>query len=198
MVCRTVDREAFDHGQRAWSGLCGRPGFLGQCGGWSRRDGRLAHIFGCWADMPSYRAFMGEAHDGLAGTQYGTYDSIEVRLFDHRLDIGAGFAAGDVHATLLRLAHCHVRADRRAHFAQAQAEVWNPGMSTAPGMLGGTFAQRADGEFLVLSRWGSEADHDSYVHDRFLDLRGRSGAAEDLDTVAGDLVDVEPAWTLLR
>src|SRR5438067_13272005 len=32
--CEVTDRPGFDRGQRAWSGLAGVPGFLGQSGGW--------------------------------------------------------------------------------------------------------------------------------------------------------------------
>jgi Domain of unknown function (DUF4937 len=152
VACRAVDRAAFHRGQQAWAELRGVAAFLGQCGGWSRLDGGIAHIFGCWADERSYRTFMAETHDPIAAVQAGSFGSIDVRLFDHRLDIGAGFLADDAPAALVRLTHCQVRADRQAHFVGAQAEVWNPGMSTAPGMLGGTFAQRTDTEFLVLSR----------------------------------------------
>jgi heme-degrading monooxygenase HmoA len=196
VACRSADRAAFDRGQQAWADLRGVAGFLGQCGGWSRRDGGLAHIFGWWADESSYRTFMAETHDRIAAVQAGSYRSLDVRLFDKCLDIGAGFVADNTRGALLRLAHCHVRAHRQAHFVRAQAEVWNPGMSAAPGMLGGTFAQRGDAEFIVLSQWRSMADHEDYRNNRFMDLRERSGAAEDLDAVTGDLIDLEPKWTV--
>lgn len=134
---------------------------------------------------------MAGAHDPIAAAGAGTYESLDVRLFEHRLDIG-----GDAGGALLRLAHCHVTAGRQAHFVRAQAAVWNPGMAAAPGLLGGVFAQRGDAEFLVLSGWASEAAHADYVDGPFAALRERSGAADDLESIAGDLVDVEPAWTV--
>lgn len=97
---------------------------------------------------------------------------------------------------ILRLAHCRVKAGRQGHFVRAQAAIWNPGMAAAPGLLGGLFAQRGDAEFLVLSRWASDAAHEEYVDGRFAELRERSGAAGDLESIAGDLVEVEPAWTV--
>jgi hypothetical protein len=198
VACRAVDREAFHRGQQAWAELHGLPGFLGQCGGWSRREDGLAHIFGCWADEPSYHAFMTGSHDRAAAAQSGTYGALDVRLFDRRFDIGEGFFTDRGGAALLRLAYCHVPAHRQAHFIQAQTEVWNPGMVAAPGMRGGVFAQCGEAEFLVLSRWRSMADHEGYLHDRFMDLRRLSRAAEDLDAITGDLVDLEPTWTVPR
>jgi hypothetical protein len=34
-------------------------------------------------------------------------------------------------ASLMRLAHCRVKANLQAHFIEAQAEIWNPGMVQA-------------------------------------------------------------------
>jgi hypothetical protein len=119
-----------------------------------------------------------------------------VGIFDHRLDIGERFPADFAGASLVRLAHCHVRANRQAHFMRAQAEVWNPGMAEAPGMRSGVFAQRGESDFLVLSLWQSAVDHERYLNERFPGLRQRSGAADDLDNITGDLVDLEPAWTV--
>jgi hypothetical protein len=91
VVCRAVDRDGFDRGQRGWAALAGRPGFLGQCGGWSRSDATLAHVFARWADDDSYRRFMAGFHDELAAAQSGTYASVDARVFRHRRDVGARF-----------------------------------------------------------------------------------------------------------
>jgi hypothetical protein len=143
--CGVADREAFDHGQRALAGLRGLPGFLGQCGGWSRREPALAHVFGCWADRIGYDRFMAEAHNRIAIAQAGTYDKVEVCLFERRMDIGGRSPADFADASLMRLAHCRVKANRQARFIEAQAEIWNPGMVQAPGMRGGVFAQCGGG-----------------------------------------------------
>jgi hypothetical protein len=194
--CRVAHRENFSRGQQAWAELRGLPGFLGQGGGWSRYEPGLAHVFACWADRPSYEAFMAGTHDRIAPAQADTYREIVVRLFEHRMDIGERVASHIESASLARLAHCHVRATRQAHFLQAQAEVWNPAMTHAAGMRGGVFAQRGESEFLVLSLWRSALDHQRYLSEHFPDLRRRSGAADDLDEITGDLVDLEPAWTV--
>ena len=69
-------------------------------------------------------------------------------------------------------------------------------MAAAGGMRGGVFARRGRSEFMVLSLWNSAADHEEYVTDRFAELRRRSGATGDLDGITGDLVDLDPAWTV--
>jgi heme-degrading monooxygenase HmoA len=139
---------------------------------------------------------MAEAHDRIGAAQLNTYQAVDVLLFEHRLDIGERFPADFAGASLVRLAHCHVKANRQAHFIRAQSEVWNPGMTGAPGMCRGVFAQRGETEFLVLSLWRSAVDHEHYLSDRFPGLRQRSAAADDLDSITGDLIDLEPAWTV--
>jgi hypothetical protein len=197
ITCRASDRAAFGLGQQGWAELHGVPGFLGQGGGWSSNTAGLAQIFGFWSDPASYRAFMDQAHDRIAAGQAGTFDEPRVRVLDRRLDVGQGFPVDLSAVSLLRLAHCRVREGRRAHFVRAQAEVWNPGMAAAPGMCGGVFAQRGEAEFLVLSAWRTAAAHQRYLDNRFDRLRARAGLATDLDAVTGDVVDLEPSWTVL-
>lgn len=194
--CRAIDVGSFDRGQRAWSGLSGLPGFLGQCGGWSRREPGVAHVFAWWRSRRRHQEFMAGAHDALAAGQAGTYDSIEVRRWDHRLDVGAGLPVGFPAGSVVRLAHCQVKPGRQDHFVRAQADVWNPGMRAAPGMRGGAFARRGETEFLVLSLWTSAADHERYRVERFPELRDRSRLSGDLDAITGDLIDLEPGWTV--
>jgi heme-degrading monooxygenase HmoA len=153
----------------------------------------VAQIFAFWRSQLDYEDFQAGAHDRIAESQAGTYDGIEVRLFERHLDIGAGLPAD---GSVARLAHCHVKAGRQEHFVLAQADVWNPGMVAAPGMRGGVFGRRGDDEFLVLSLWNSAADHEGYRTDRFPELRRRSDAAGDLDGIAGDLVQLDPSWTV--
>ena len=197
ITCRATDRVAFGLGQQMWAQLHGVPGFLGQAGGWSRETPGVAQIFGFWSDSSSYQDFMGGAHDRIAAAQTGTFDGLRVHVFDQRLGIGRGFPAGLAGASLLRLAHCHVPEHRRDHFVQMQADVWNPGMAASPGMCGGVFAAGAEGEFLVLSAWEATADHQSYLDERLHQLRDAARSVVDLDAITGDLVDLEPLWTVL-
>ena len=216
ITCRVLDRAAFDRGQRSWSTLKGEPGFHSQGGGWSRDDPDLAHVFACWSDRPAYDHGMARQHDRLAAAQSGTYRLVRSRLFDHRLPIGLGVPLDFTEAALARIAHCHVRPGRRTHFRTAQATVWNPGMAAAPGLRHGSFAEHDAAEhdaaehdaaehdaaehdaaeFLVLTLWRSPADHDRYRADRFHALHHRSAAADDLASVSGDAVRMEPAWTV--
>jgi len=190
--CTVSEAAAFDRGQRAWSALHAIPGFVGQGGGW---DVQRAHVFGFWADRASYDRFMAVSHDTLAAGQAGTYSGIEVRLFEHRLDMAAPFDPDFSDAGLIRLAHCQVRPGRTEHFERAQAEVWNPGMSRTPGMLRGLFAEGPSG-YLVLSLWRSAADHEHYRRERLPDLRARAGAADDLAGITGHVIEIEPAWSV--
>lgn len=150
----------------------------------------MAHVFAFWRSERDYERFMGGVHDRLAAGQAGTYDSINVRLFD--LVIGDGPTLGPV----VRLAHCQVRAGRQDHFVQAQADVWDPGMRAVPGMRDVVFGRRGEAEFLVLSSWASATDHDRYRTDRFPELRRRSGAVDDLAGITGELVTFDPLWTV--
>ncbi|RJQ81013.1 DUF4937 domain-containing protein [Pseudonocardiaceae bacterium YIM PH 21723] len=194
--CRVLDRAAFDRGQRAWGGLSGHAGFHGQCGGWSRDEPDLAHVFAWWSTERDHREFMAGVHDGLAAGQVGTYGAIDVSRWEHHLDIGSGLPRACPAGSVLRLAHCRVRDGRQDHFIRAQADVWNPGMRAWPGMLGGLFAGRGRAEYLVLSLWESAAEHDSYRTGGLPDLRRRAQAADDLARVEGDLILLDPAWTV--
>jgi heme-degrading monooxygenase HmoA len=196
ITCWPTDRAAFGLGQEAWGELHGVPGFLGQGGGWSRNTAGMVQIFGFWSDPSSYQAFMDGAHDRIAAAQVGTFEDLRVRVFGQRLNIGHGFPASLSAVSLLRLAHCQARRHRQAHFVRTQASVWNPGMAASSGMCGGVFAQSGDLEFLVLSAWRTSEDHQRYLDERFDRLRERAGLTADLDSVTGDLVDLEPSWTV--
>ncbi|GIM93213.1 hypothetical protein Ato02nite_050060 [Paractinoplanes toevensis] len=122
---------------------------------------------------------MGGGHDRIAAAQVGTCDEIRVRVLDQILTVGADLLVGLSVASLLRLAHCHVREHSQAHFVQAQAEVWNPGMTGAPGMCGGVFAQNGESEFLALSAWRTVGDHQLYLDERFGQLREKAELASE-------------------
>ncbi|MBB2948798.1 hypothetical protein FB565_008584 [Actinoplanes lutulentus] len=193
ITCWASDRAAFDQGQQAWAELQGVPGFRGQAGGWGTGT---AQIFGFWSDPDRYRAFMERDHDRIAATQSGTFDQVRARVFDHRLDIGGGFPADLTAVALVRLAHCQVRPGRQDHFVRTQIEVWNPGMTAVSGMCGGVVAQSGDTEFLVLSAWRTPANHQHYLDEHFGALRDRAALTTDLAGITGDVITLEPAWTV--
>jgi hypothetical protein len=139
---------------------------------------------------------MAGPHDGLASAQQGTFEMLGVRLFEHRLDVKVGFEPLFTDADLLRVALCRVRPERVDHFTLMQQRVWNPAMAGSPGMLRGVFGQSGTGEFLVLSMWDSATEHGKYRESSVSRLSERAELDTDVLSVAGDVVDVVPAWTV--
>ncbi|KUJ68606.1 antibiotic biosynthesis monooxygenase [Streptomyces albus subsp. albus] len=194
--CTVVDRRGFERGQRKWAGLLGEPGFRGQGGGWSQRRESVAHIFGFWESRAFYDSFMARSHDRLAAAQSGTFKDCQVRLFEHRFDVKVGFEPKFTEADVLRVAHCRVHEGRVEHFVHMQEKVWNPAMAGSPGMLRGAFGEAVGNEFLVLSMWNSAAEHGKYRTERVERLALRAQTEADVAAIAGDVVSVEPAWTV--
>ncbi|MFD4997104.1 YdbC family protein [Streptomyces buecherae] len=194
--CSVTDRPGFERGQRKWAGLLGEPGFRGQGGGWSRKRPEVAHVFGFWESRAFYDSFMARAHDRLAAGQTGTYTDMQVLLFERQFDVKVGFEPrfGDV--DVVRVAHCQVHADRVEHFTLMQEKVWNPAMAGSPGMLRGVFGQAPGHEFLVLSMWNSAAEHGKYREERVRRLGTRAEVDTDIAALAGDVVAIEPSWTV--
>ncbi|MFJ4849875.1 MULTISPECIES: YdbC family protein [unclassified Streptomyces] len=195
--CGVLDRAAFERGQRKWAnGLPGEPGFRGQGGGWSRSQPGVAHLFAFWEDREYYDAFMAGPHDRFATPQADTYESLGVKLFEHRLDVKIGFRPRFADSDLLRLAHCKVRPDRADHFVLMQQKVWNPAMAGSPGMLRGVFAQGPESDFLTLSMWDSAAERGKYRDGSVARLSQRAELEADVLAVAGDVVDLEQSWSV--
>ncbi|MBC3991251.1 YdbC family protein [Streptomyces sp. AC563] len=194
--CSVTDRPGFERGQRKWAGLLGEPGFRGQGGGWSRERPEVAHVFGFWESRAFYDSFMARAHDRLAAGQTGTYTDMQVRLFERQFDVKVGFEPSFGDVDVVRVAHCQVHADRVEHFTLMQEKVWNPAMAGSPGMLRGVFGQAPGHEFLVLSMWNSAAEHGKYREERVRRLGTRAEVDTDIAALAGDVVAIEPSWTV--
>ena len=194
--CGVLDRAGFERGQRKWAGLVGELGFHGQGGGWSRAQPGVAHIFAFWDSREDHEAFMADGHERLAASQAGTYESLGVKLFEHRLDVKVGFRARFSDADLLRVACCKVRPERVEHFTLMQQRVWNPAMAGSPGMLRGVFAEGEEGDFLVLSMWDTSTEKGKYRDSSVVRLSERADLEADVLSVAGDVVDLVPAWTV--
>ncbi|AZK96906.1 MULTISPECIES: YdbC family protein [Streptomyces] len=194
--CTVIDRRGFDRGQRKWAGLLGEPGFRGQGGGWSRGRPQVAHVFAFWESRAFYDSFMARAHGRLASGQAGTYRDAQVRLFDHRFDVKMGFEPLFTGADVVRVAHCKVREERVAHYALMQEKVWNPAMAGSPGMVRGLFGEAPGNEFLVMSMWQSEAEHGKYRKERVERLLSRAQTEADVAALSGDVVQLEPSWTV--
>ncbi|GAA3485983.1 YdbC family protein [Streptomyces cremeus] len=194
--CTAVDRRGFEQGQRKWAGLLGEPGFRGQGGGWSRgRDG-VAHVFAFWESRAFYDSFMARSHERLAAGQSGTYKDSQVKLFEYRFDVKTGFEPHFTDADVVRVAHCTVREDRVEHFALMQRKVWNPAMAGSPGMLRGVFGEAPGNEFLVLSMWQRAAERGKYRADRVERLSLQAQTEADVAALTGDVVDLDPHWTV--
>ncbi|MER5500640.1 MULTISPECIES: YdbC family protein [unclassified Streptomyces] len=194
--CTVVDRRGFERGQRKWAELLGEPGFRGQGGGWSRERPDVAHVFAFWENRVFYDSFMARAHDDLAAAQSGTYSGIQVKLFEYRFDVKTGFEPRFTDADVVRVAHSKVREDRVEHFALMQERVWNPAMAGSPGMLRGVFGEAPGHEFLVLSMWQSSAERGKYRAGSIERLSQRARIEDDVTELAGDVVQLEPSWTV--
>ncbi|MCC5035900.1 YdbC family protein [Streptomyces sp. WAC 00631] len=194
--CTVVDRRGFERGQRKWAGLLGEPGFRGQSGGWSRLRPGVAHLFAFWESRAFYDSFMARSHHRLAAAQSGTFTDARVRLFEHRFDVKVGFTPTFADADVARVAHCRIHEPRVEHFTLMQEKVWNPAMAGSPGMLRGVFGEAPGNEFLVLSLWASAAEHGKYREERVERLALRAQLEADVAAITGDVVDLEPAWTV--
>ncbi|MEB3961759.1 YdbC family protein [Streptomyces kunmingensis] len=194
--CVVVDRRGFERGQRKWAGLLGEPGFRGQGGGWSRQRPDVAHVFGFWESRAFYDSFMARSHDRLAAAQSGTYRGMQAKLFDHLFDLKTGFEPRFTDTDVVRVAHCKVRAERAEHFTLMQQKVWNPAMAGSPGMVRGFFGEAPGDEFLVLSMWLSAAERGKYQVDRVERLSLRAQTETDIEAIDGDIVRLEPTWTV--
>lgn len=194
--CTVVDRHGFERGQRKWAGLLDEPGFLGQAGGWSRGHPGVAHVFGFWESRAFYDSFMARSHDRLATAQAGTSEEVRTRLFEHRMDVKVGFEPKFADADVIRVAYLRVREDRVENFTLMQEKIWNPAMAGSPGMLRGVLGQAPGDEFLVLSAWESAAEHGKYRVERVERLALRAQTEADVVALSGDVVDLEPSWTV--
>ncbi|MFC8596018.1 DUF4937 domain-containing protein [Streptomyces atroolivaceus] len=194
--CTVVDRRGFEREQRKWAGLLDEPGFRGQSGGWSRGQPDVAHVFAFWENRVFYDSFMARGHGRPAAAQSGMYKDMKVGLFDYRFDVKTGFEPDFADADVVRVAHSRVYEDRVEHFALMQRRVWNPAMAGSPGMLRGVFAEAPGHEFLVLSMWQSSAERGKYRPEGVARLAARAETERDVEALAGDVVQLEPSWTV--
>ncbi|MFE3519117.1 DUF4937 domain-containing protein [Streptomyces sp. NPDC059166] len=194
--CTVVDRHGFERGQRRWAGLLDEPGFRGQGGGWSRSTPEVAHVFAFWENRVFYDSFMARAHDRPTAPQPGMYKDLSAQLFEYRFDVKTGFEPEFTDADVVRVAHSRVHEERAEHFALMQQKVWNPAMAGSPGMLRGLFGEAPGNEFLVLSMWQSSAERGKYRPESIARLSARAETEADVRTLTGDVVGLEPSWTV--
>ncbi|MEV7024289.1 DUF4937 domain-containing protein [Kitasatospora sp. NPDC093558] len=214
--CRVLlgGQDAFADAQREWAAIADQPGLVGQVGGWEP-DGGRAHVLGLWADHAAYTRFMEERHDEIVKEE--SYKRFR-RRDDHDepaptrswlvtavatgpsvLDIPgeAGLREALPHATLLRVADCHLHPGRAEHFLDAQLRIWNPAMAAADGMLAGTVTRLADDRYLVTTLWTDADAHQRYADRDVTALRARADVVADVHTLAGLALPLEPEWQVL-
>lgn len=205
IVCDVApdERRRFDRTQRRWGAVAHCAGLVGQCGGWSREERARAVIFAYWNNRDFYDAFMKAEHDAVAVRQRGAYESAAIALSSDIVPIADDdpprLSTTLRTATFARVADCHVKANRVETFVQAQHRVWNPGMATTAGMLGGSFA-RDEGNhdrFVVTSFCADSQSHARYEAEVFPALYERAEPSHDLLSIMSYFVDLEAAWRVI-
>jgi hypothetical protein len=191
ITCEVDDHDGFDAAQRRWSAIAGTPGLIVQTGGWDSKS-PTACVLGCWTDAGTYKTFMEQRHDQVFGDsgQQRTYRSIEVATGESELTMPGTLGKG----ALLRVADCQVRPERREHFVTVQREVWIPRMAVAEGMLGGLFSRLGEDRYLVTSGGAAADAHRRYGQEDVPALRDTAGAGDDLVSLRGYAVPLEPEW----
>ena len=72
-----------------------------------------------------------------------------------------------------------------------------PGDGRVAGDARGVFTQaQTEDEFMVLSMWDSAAEHGKYRRERVERLALRAQIGADVTGIAGDVIDLEPSWTV--
>ena len=205
IVCEVAasKKERFSHAQQQWAEAAGLDGFLGQVGGWDIQAPGHACLVALWDSPEQYQTFMAGAHEAIVrkSAQAGTYDAIAVALFEALWEMPGqcGLPRALALGTVLRVADCAVRDDRREHFLEVQRSVWMPGMAQAEGMLGGVFSQgrAANTRYLVATLWEDREAHARYVGECLPRLRAQAQVGRDVERLDAHLVQLEPSWRVL-
>jgi hypothetical protein len=144
---------------------------------------------------------MAELHDQIFvnSGQENSYESIDVNLYQEELMI-PGLEDDIVNvlkiSKYIRVSLSQVKEHRMTNFVDIQKKVWNTGLQKSEGMLGGTFAcsQKQENEYLVLTGWKNEVDHQNYIEQYFPELLISAKPNDDLVELKGDRFKVEEAW----
>jgi heme-degrading monooxygenase HmoA len=205
IVCQVKKncKSEFSSSQEQWIVSQYQSGFLGQVGGWNVKKENEACVISFWQNQLSYKNFMLELHDQVfySNRQNETYENIEVQHFETILDMKGkdkNFIQSIKDGEYLRIADCTVKLDKIKHFIKIQNEVWLPGMGKADGMLGGTFSRSIDNNnrFLVSTLWNSKEHHEEYVSKKLSELKSKANVKEDIDSMEGKLIALEPGWKM--
>jgi hypothetical protein len=206
IVCKVAGpkKEHFSHAQQQWAEAAGLDSFLGQVGGWGLQKPGHACIVALWDGPEQYQTFMAGAHDAIVrkNAQADTYDAIAVALFDAVGEMPGrcgGLPRALAVGTVLRIADCAVKDDRREHFLEVQRSVWMPGMAQAEGMLSGVLSQlrAANTRYLVATLREDREAHARYVGECLPRLGALAQVEQDVERLDAHLVQLEPPWRVL-
>lgn len=164
-----------------------------------------ACILGVWDGLEVYQYFMTHVHDEIffKNEQIKTYESISVSLFNSVTDIPGIYEDIEMalnQGKILRVADTVIRERRESHFIKVQNEIWNPGMKKGGGMYAGAFSRSNDSSdrFLVSTLWKDETHHQEYLRTIFPTLRSEAGVENDIKSIQGRVIRVEPTWTVVK
>lgn len=192
-------RERFSRAQEAWSVTANCEGFLNQCGGWDVKTGD-AIVLSSWTDSESLAKFMSENHDEIDKTskQRETYKKCAVSHLRDALQIPSFDTTPQSDAEFIRIASCDLKPDSEQRFLEIQETIWNPGMSSCKGMLGGTLMKDSTvkNRYLAVSFWKRVTDHLRYMNDVFPSVSQSANIAEHLESITSYRVLIERNWQI--
>ena len=200
-----VDEEnqtAFSDAQEGWGDLKKLDGFLGQVGGWDRKNSFEAAILSFWRDYESYQQFMNHDHDEIVerNGQKNTYNKIYVAFFEVILEISSTNMTKFLrNGKILRTAEYDAALNKQAHFEHIQQEVWNKGMVESPGMLACVFCKKHNYKpvYLVASLWDNNHSHQEYADNKLPSLIKQAGAEDSEIIITENLIEMNPKWTVI-
>jgi heme-degrading monooxygenase HmoA len=197
------NKKAFSDAQSRWGDISKAQGFIGQFGGWDLKNLESACIISLWEDEKSFDDFMSRRHDNIVNqnNQSSTYyecniyflNSITSMHGEHN-DLIQAIPEG----RYMRVADCQVKEDRKAHFEEAQRNIWIPEMAKSEGMLGGQFSIKNDeNRYFVTTLWDSKKNHAAYVDEKVSGLRKKADVSNDLNNIIGRFIELEKSWLVL-
>ncbi|WP_351188606.1 DUF4937 domain-containing protein [Shewanella sp. TB4-MNA-CIBAN-0142] len=199
IMCEVDDgkQEAFSQSQSAWSQVSTCNGFVGQAGGWEASSS-TAIILGFWESQFHVSEFMSTTHDEiyLNNKQQSTYRHCSVNYFELISTI-LGSEIDFSGAGVLRIAYCSrvLDIDR---FNRDQQLLWNPQLSTQPGLLGGHVWRHIEHHdcYLVVTHWESPAAHEIYANNVLPKLRKIAHTSEYIEQLLGKVVVLDTKWNV--
>ncbi len=137
-------------------------------------------------------------HDPIAAkaNQSGTYSSINVSYLNHVMDIPAYHNSTIFKSQFVRIADCKIHEGKEREFLDVQNSVWNKGMSSVKGMLGGYVwnFEKEPLRYLVTTFWESKAMHEFYMHEYFPELKSSAHIETHISEVKGTAALIENNW----